>query len=98
MKRTFLYAAAGLLTAASFAAAQPVRPPASGTPGPQIGGPTAAAMANFNRGQIVNVNAQSGMVTVRIGTGNTAREQQFRVANDARFFGPDRRPLTNGLA
>lgn len=82
----------------SIAAAQPpIRErPAPGGFRPVPGGPRLPG-GGFNQGQIVNVNQQTGMMTLRTGVGNAAREQQFRMAADARFIGADRRPIKDGL-
>ncbi len=72
--------------------AQPARP---GGAGPTIANP--AQMANFTRAQIVNVNPQANMLTLRMGSGAAAREEQFRLAESARLLGADRRLLADGL-
>jgi hypothetical protein len=64
---------------------------------PGAGAAAQAGAGNFARGQIVNVNPQSGMMTLRTGTGTVVREQQFRLAENARLFGTDRRVLADGL-
>jgi len=60
--------------------------------------PGAASRPNFTSGQIVSTDPNTGMVTVRTGTGANAREQQFRVGDKARFFNANRQALTDGLS
>jgi hypothetical protein len=87
--RNLMFGAAIGLAVASLAVAQ--RP--SGTR--PMANPAAA---QFMHAQIVNVNPQAGMMTLRTGSGATAREEQFRLAEKARLFNSERMAIREGLA
>jgi hypothetical protein len=76
-----------LAASGALAAAQTLTPlPGQGSPvGPEV------------RGQIVRVDPVTGMVVIRTGTGKLAREREYRVMKNTRYFGRDNIPLTNGL-
>jgi hypothetical protein len=86
-----LTTAACLAFATAPALAQTVRP---GGVRPMV---NPMQLGNFTGAQIVHVNPQMNMLTLRMGAGAAAREQQFRLAENARLFGTDRRLLADGL-
>lgn len=75
---------------------QPV-PPKQGTPQQPMPPQQKAPVVNNIRGQVVNVDPDKGIVRLRTGMGQLAKEFEYRVNANTRFWGPDRAAFANGL-
>ena len=53
--------------------------------------------AVYLKGQIVKVNADGNTITLRIGTGNQAKELELKCAATTKFFGADKQAVNEGL-
>jgi hypothetical protein len=51
----------------------------------------------YMSGRVVRVDPTGNTITVRTGTGTDAKEQEFRVNNTTKFWGDDRKALSDGL-
>jgi hypothetical protein len=51
----------------------------------------------YMQGQIYRVDAANGTVSVRSGTGATAKESTFQVNDATKYWGTDRKAFDNGL-
>jgi len=49
------------------------------------------------RGKIVRVDPEKGVIVIRTGEGDKAKEQEFRVNKTTKYFGTDRKDLADGL-
>src|SRR4051794_8109012 len=49
------------------------------------------------RGKIVRVDPEKGVVVIRTGEGDKAKEVEYRVSKTTKYFGTDRKDLTDGL-
>jgi hypothetical protein len=49
------------------------------------------------RGKVVRVDRERGIIVIRTGTGPDAKEIEYRVNNDTRYWDPDEGVINNGL-
>jgi hypothetical protein len=56
------------------------------------------AKANYQQGQIVRVDPQTSTVTVRTTNGKEKVERAYKVNNDTKYWGSDRKPFFDGLS
>lgn len=56
-----------------------------------------ADQAQYTTGKIVRVDADKGVIVVKTGTGDAAKEMEYRVAGTTKYFGTDKQPLTDGI-
>jgi hypothetical protein len=80
-----LLAAGGALAAAQTTTPIPGQKDTGLRPAPEV------------RGQIVRVDPARNVIIIRTGTGETAREREYRVGKATRYYGLDNRVLTDGL-
>jgi hypothetical protein len=52
---------------------------------------------DIRKGQVVRVFPDRNTVMVRVGTGADAKEYEYKVTTTTKYWGTDRRPLTEGL-
>jgi hypothetical protein len=75
----------------------PPSPPSSAAPARTSPPEDNKVGSKFVAGKVVALDADERTITVKIGSGDEAREKTFSVASDAEFFGPERQPLSEGL-
>jgi len=51
----------------------------------------------YLRGKVVRVDPDKNVVIIRTGEGNQAKEMEYRVNNDTKYWGTDRQTLNDGL-
>src|SRR4051794_7375627 len=49
------------------------------------------------RGKIVRVDPEKGVIVIRTGEGDKAKEVQYNIAKTTKFYGTDRKDLSEGL-
>src|SRR5436190_1738206 len=49
------------------------------------------------KGQVVRVNPDKNTIVVRAGAGAETKEVEYRVVTSTKYWGSDKRPLSNGL-
>jgi hypothetical protein len=49
------------------------------------------------KGKIKKVDADKGVLTVTVGKGDEAKDVDFKISDDTKIMGPDRKPLEDGL-
>jgi hypothetical protein len=104
MKRVLICAAFALSVTVAAWAQQPgggAQPPAGTRPGAGTGqvqpGTPARPAGQFMRGSIVSVDPTGNTITLKTGDTASAREQQFRVNDATKYFGTDRKALSDGI-
>jgi hypothetical protein len=88
MVRTFVYFSMALLLTASWAVGQAPQTGGQAVQQVQPAQPGQAGQAQYQQGRIVRVNPDQNTVVIR-GAGPNARDQEYKINNDTRYYGTD---------